>query len=1001
MAKRFNKLTPIATSVALSLGLTGCFGDDDNNVKVEPVVTVDGVANADFNIAVSGRAVKGTLKNAALSVKTVNANGELVDVAYRSEVTSVEETASATSEAEAKSLAEKAILDASPSVVTGEKGEYTIYLASDFSGPLHITVNTKKDGDDSLVKCDAFVGCGDFSAASDLDINKNDKVDFGEWYKDDLELSVVKLIKTTSSDSSSVRGMQYAEGDAAASFKANVTLFTSAAAAILIADGEISTDTIKSASSKVIRALIGDEALLATLTADISEGGAVDFTDVDGTESVDAGVLTMIQVAASIQAVAAKGDNGSISDVIEQLKNDVKDDNLEASDTFTALKEQSKAAGKILAAVVSGDTEAVKAALIEAGVDEETAEQTAATAQEAKDKAVESGATTEEDLKEDAEKSEKQLDEIGNGEVLKNAELAELLSNSLTELKAELVSVQTLMATFETQLANVDELAEKEDKSNQDVVDFGVAATEFERAVRESDISATSTQLTNKIVELVSSTNGLAAKDAQYQAIADDAAAQKPLVDSENVKVQALVASSQQHLADAVEAVNELNLGKEFAKETAESAIETAKQAETDAVSAEVNFNTIKVRFDEAVGSIKSSQDAQTAKDILAELESAYSLNKETAQKFFADASNALEKANIYVEEAKSTDEEADSIATQAATSDMHTQAIEHYYTVFGSERIDEMATGVAKVGTGKLVNVSAVSREGADAVFNVGEVIFDVIKDILDNGSFGSGQQSGTSEKYPDWEYSYDTERYSFSFRNTRDGQNIDAIGSFISTERSKFSLTWSGMVKSDNGQSLNISEQNSAECLDYANSYERAEVITPNASCLVIHFNDYVTKFDDVDEDSVDRVTSYNLVTFSDGPYGFDGFVSFDVTATDINGNSVPIFNSDVTQHLDFVVQGTSEQVEFSTSFDVRYEEPVEEIGSMTISLLNYHGYQFSVNLEDESGPLMGEVSILDEDLTRFKAGDITEIENGFRINYISNESIDYTNIEVYGDR
>ena len=652
MAKRFNKLTPIATSVALSLGLTGCFGDDDNNVKVDPidpVVTVDGVANADFNIAVSGRAVKGTLKNAALSVKTVNANGELVDIAYRSEVTSVEETASATSEAEAKSLAEKAILDASPSVVTGEKGEYTIYLASDFSGPLHITVNTKKDGDDSLVKCDAFVGCGDFSAASDLDTNKNDKVDFGEWYKDELELSVVKLIKTTSSDSSSVRGIQYAEGDAAASFKANVTLFTSAAAAILIADGEISDNTIEDASSKVIRALIGDEALLATLTADISEGGAVDFTDVDGTESIDAGVLTMIQVAASIQAVAAKGDNGSISDVIEQLKNDVKDDNLEASDTFTALKKQSKAAGKILAAVVSGDTEAVKAALIEAGVDEETAQQTAAAAEEAKDKAVESGATTEEDLKEDAEKSEKQLDEIGNGEVLKNAELAELLSNSLTELKAELVSVQTLMATFETQLANVDELAGKDDKSTQDVVDFGVAATEFERAVRESDISATSTQLTNKIVELVSSTNGLAAKDAQYQAIADDAAAQKPLVDSENVKVQALVASSQQHLADAVEAVNELNLGKEFAKETAESAIETAKQAETDAVNAEVNFNTIKVRFDEAVGSIESSQDAQTAKDILAELESAYSLNKETAQKFFADASNALEKANIYV----------------------------------------------------------------------------------------------------------------------------------------------------------------------------------------------------------------------------------------------------------------------------------------------------------------------------------------------------------------
>ena len=205
--------------------------------------------------------------------------------------------------------------------------------------------------------------------------------------------------------------------------------------------------------------------------------------------------------------------------------------------------------------------------------------------------------------------------------------------------------------------------------------------------------------------------------------------------------------------------------------------------------------------------------------------------------------------------------------------------------------------------------------------------------------------------------------------------------------------------MLKSENGQMLNVLEQDSGECRDYGESFYDKDIYTPNASCLVIHINDYVNKLDDVDSDSVDRVTSYNLIT--DGPYGFDGFVSFDVTATDVDGESVPIFNSDVTQHLDLVVQGTSELVEFNTSFNVMYKEPVEEIGSMTISLLNYHGYEFSVNLVDEPGPLIGEVSILDEDLTRFKAGDISEIENGFRINYISNEVIDYTNIEVYGDR
>ena len=157
----------------------------------------------------------------------------------------------------------------------------------------------------------------------------------------------------------------------------------------------------------------------------------------------------------------------------------------------------------------------------------------------------------------------------------------------------------------------------------------------------------------------------------------------------------------------------------------------------------------------------------------------------------------------------------------------------------------------------------------------------------------------------------------------------------------------------------------------------------------------------FDDAADVDISKVSSHNIVTFIDGQYGFDGTVSFDITAIDRFGNPSPVFYDDVTQYLEFIVEGITEQTEFNTTFDVKYDEPTEEIGSMKISLLNYIGYEFDVNLVDESGPLVGKVSILDDNLARIIAGDITEIENGFRINYISNESIDYTNIEVYGDR
>ncbi|MEI5579339.1 hypothetical protein, partial [Streptomyces brasiliscabiei] len=70
-----------------------------------------------------------------------------------------------------------------------------------------------------MVKCDAFTGCGAYDSAPEVSdvagmVNNGDSaIDFGEWYKDDLELQVVKFIQAPSPVAASVRGINFAEGD--------------------------------------------------------------------------------------------------------------------------------------------------------------------------------------------------------------------------------------------------------------------------------------------------------------------------------------------------------------------------------------------------------------------------------------------------------------------------------------------------------------------------------------------------------------------------------------------------------------------------------------------------------------------------------------------------------------------------------------------------------------------------------------------------------------------
>ncbi|KNC66739.1 hypothetical protein AC626_15170, partial [Pseudoalteromonas rubra] len=298
------------------------------------------------------------------------------------------------------------------------------------------------------------------------------------------------------------------------------------------------------------------------------------------------------------------------------------------------------------------------------------------------------------------------------------------------------------------------------------------------------------------------------------------------------------------------------------------------------------------------------------------------------------------------------------------------------------------------KQGTDKLVNISFVTKEGADAVFNAGEIIYDVVRDVWDSG-LDSGVHSGVAPNFPQWNYSYDTESYKLSLENTQGEEQIDATGQVNSGAQSKILFTWSGLLKADSGQKIEIQSADLAECERWA-----LDVIAmPNASCTILYVDGSIQKVEDARDFDISRGKTFNVVEFVDGQYGFSGYFSSEATAVDAQGNPLPLFTDGAIELADVTLSGDSEGTEFTAHFDLRNESDNNELGLANIILDNFNGYVFKVSLIDEAGPLLGDVSINNDTTQPIKVGDVEEVTNGFRIDYINGESIEYTDIDFLG--
>ncbi|WP_394191209.1 hypothetical protein [Pseudoalteromonas atlantica] len=1016
MANRIIKYTPIAASVALTLSLAGCGSDNDNKyTKPDPVTVYNAEVTTSFNTQVSGKAVKGSLKNAQLTVTTLNEAGETVPVAYR--LAAADESFSAestTSQADADASAMEKIVASNPEqVMTSANGGYTLFIEDTFTGPLNITVTTAKEGDDSFVKCDSFTGCGSYTTAPDASeeatmVNNGDTaIDFGEWYKDDLALQVVKFIKAPeASAESKAASPRFAEGDDASNntYLANLTLYTSIAAKLLVDDAKngnaVSDETIAAASLKTLIQVIGPDAAVkaAGLLGDISLGGAVDFTDIGEGDSLDAGTLALIQTAVSLQSVAGAGANGSLSDMISSLSSAVQEGKVGNSDNDAVkqiaaeLQKAVENTSLIFAAVITGEgvDEAFAKVAENLGITDPEAiaklkENATKAVEEVKAKAKEAG--LDEDLEETAKEVKDSLEKIGCEE---NCDVGDdLIAKVAAELEASLTEQTTLLETATLAV----EAGVSEVEKVKELGDAGLETTDQVITYSESVFTLSGKKegyitLQTELNMLVNTTVGIesAASDLgdEYQQLIDNSAA---LVASARIQldvINAVIVGVEAEVTRSDEAVEALGIAIEVAKNNVSAADTALSQARTSVLSSQSALQTSLIAVEAAM--LDTKENAEIAMQSAESAITAASAATLASQGVSLAATQANSAANALIE-----------IATEQSDKDLAQALIEtasdssDLATLVSNEASSGLAAALelksnaqmtvdkfnllveVKLGTDQARSATIVTKTGGQALFDISEVIYDVLTEAWDYGDEGTDV---VSTRYPDWTYSFDKDDLELDLENTVTGESVSVNGSI---NNKALIFAFGGMIKSEDGAVIEIETlPNMSDALeDCVDAYYGAISKEQSDSCLSIDFEEEVNS-DTAIDGTVLAVNGWSRVEIIDGDSGFVGTLS--LVGTD-SYNLAAITASGLTSDLDFTA---------TISIDGNYEE---DFYGLEIQLHTGFGYQMFIGAldgEDFSGSVNADFNGM-----KMEFGQVTEITNGISVTYFDGEVIDYTDI------
>ncbi|MEM5512674.1 hypothetical protein WNY79_07235 [Pseudoalteromonas sp. AS84] len=1005
MVKRTIKFTPIAASVALTLGLTACGSDNDRNIPVTPVEAFTATGDAQFNIEVTGKAVKGSMKSAVVTVMTLDASGQSVPVAFRSAASAEAESFSeeALSQSAADAAVEASKIAANPEVLTDESGRYSIYLDDDFTGPVYITVKTSAEGDDSFLRCDAYVGCGDYDVAPEEDdVNDGDTaIEFGEWYKTDLELSVVKFVPAVEADTSGVSG---SAGDAnvEASYKANVTFLTSLVAALLLDSGSsVDEDAIAKASLDTVVQVMGQDAalLLSAIIGDLSNGGAVDLSDVDGEEELTDGILAIAQLSSSIQGLP------SIGDVMSSIKAGIKSGqfkgNADASIAAIATMLQTAITNtaNVFVAIATGTEDDIKTALeaaFAAKIPAPTAGEIVAfaansadvakKAKAAKDKAVKNGAATDASLAAAAIKVKKALEVIGCtgaectvGDDFYTA-LAAALTVEITASQTALTTLEMNIETAQSSLADVQAMG-GDALTADNAAAFVSAVTLLKNEATTADLTAKAGSIFVKSQGYVTAANALVTQSSDYQQILDSATllqtdASVAVTDTVayDLALAALVAEAEA----AIETFDvALAAAKLVAEDTADVADEKKSVADTaEAASTSALANAENAMVDTAANATEALELAMTAV---------------TAASDFAAAVDALEiaieqalvAANAYLElEGEGAQAMIDALtAMQTAAVAQGELASEQFVTAYNLQLAAETAVAKLEVLTSvkatseSLATMTVLTNTGGQAVIDAADVLADVIDELAE---MGNNSGTGTSTRNADWDYAYNLDDLTLMLSNATTGEMISAAASY---QDNQLVVAWGATLVGENDASVKLvtadtQTQALTDCVEFAAGTIDATQID---SCLVFTFDGAVTA-DNVDDAEILMTETTNHVEIMDGDSGFTGMLS--LTA------------DDATDSGSITLEGVSGDVDFKvmTTF---IDSDMEEASALDITVNNAMGYTLSITGNESAGYTGDVMAMYNEMMMSF--GTAAKTTNGLSITYIDGDVVDYTDVDL----
>ncbi|MCQ8885995.1 hypothetical protein NQT63_09915 [Pseudoalteromonas agarivorans] len=1002
MAQRMNKITPIAASVALTLGLAGCGSDNDRNTYVPPVESVTSSDDAQFNVEITGKAVKGAMKGAVVSVMTLDETGQSVPVAFRLEASAEAETftGEATSQDAADAAVEASKIAGNPdALVTGDNGSYSIYLEDDFTGPVYITVTTAEEGDDSFLRCDAYVGCGTYDEAPEADdVNDGDtNIEFGEWYKADLELSVVKYVAAAEAGSSDTSG---AAGDAnvARSFKANVTFLTTLVAqALLEAEGEVDADAIASTSLNTVIQIFGPDAavLLSALIGDLSNGGAVDLSDVDGEESLSQGVLMIAQLSSSVQGLP------SISDTIASIKAGIAAGTLSTTDIAATLQTAVSSTASVFVAIATGDEDAIKAALEAAylannpnasAADIATFAQNsagiAAKAKEAKDNAVKNGAATDAELAELAGTVQEALEELGctGDECVAGddffADLAVALSAQIDASSTELAALQTSIDTAEEMLADVQDMGDAVTDAAT-AIEFVAAVAALENEAEAADLATATNKVYVQAQGYVSTASLLVAQSSDYQGIEDSATALQALALVEVENVSTYDAALAQLVLDAEAAITEYEIEVEAAKEIALNTADVADEKKAAADTAEAASTSA---LADAQAAVDSGDDAQATVELVDAAVIAASDFSAAVDALELAIEQALEAATEYkavavteadMDEAADLVESAETMAEAAET--QAELANEQLVTALSLQAEAELAVATASVKetSESLSTMTVLTSTGGDALYDTAEVLFDVFEELADMGNSGEG----TSTTHPEWAYDYSLDDLTLMLTNATTGSEITASAAY---QDNQLVVAWGGMLNTETDATVElVTGDVAADALEECQAFADGTITdsTQIDSCLVFTFDGDVSA-DTVDDAELTMTQAWNRVEIMDGDSDFMGTLNLSgMEETDMAMLELAGMSGD----LDFSVMS---EVDSSGDEDMTMLE-IKVNGDAAM------GYTLSMSGTESAG-YMGDVKAMYDGMM-MTFGTATKVTNGVSITYIDDEVIEYTDVTL----